>query len=78
MWSRIDVYGKKHAIENGKDGIFYNSIYARILVIKPAKRNHAGRYFCTATIGNKSDTVEGSLSFQGKLDNSEIFVGFFM
>jgi predicted transcriptional regulator len=67
-WSRIDVYGQKHVVESGKDDMLYDGNDPRILVIKPAKRHHAGRYFCTATIGNKNDTVEGSLSFQGKLD----------
>ncbi len=66
-WSRIDVYGTKHAVENGKDNIKYEDNDARILVIKPATRDHAGRYFCTATIGDKNDTVEGSLSFEGKV-----------
>ena len=62
---RIDVYGKEHSVEDDKDGITFDDGDARVLVIKRATRDHAGRYFCTATIGDKNDTVEGSLSFEG-------------
>ncbi|CAB4037101.1 contactin-2 [Paramuricea clavata] len=63
-WKRIDVYDKEHTVKNGVDGITFDYGDPRLLVIKSASRNHAGQYFCTATIGDKNDTVEGSLTFE--------------
>ncbi|XP_028417506.1 fibronectin type III domain-containing protein-like [Dendronephthya gigantea] len=63
-WKRIDVEGKEHAIVNGKGGMKFEDGDARLLVLNSAKREHSGRYFCTASIGNKNDTVEGSLTFE--------------
>ncbi|CAB4043794.1 contactin-4 isoform X1 [Paramuricea clavata] len=63
-WKRIDVYDKEHAVENGVDGITFDDRDPRLLVIKSASKDHAGQYFCTATIGDKNDTVEGSLTFE--------------
>ncbi|XP_028417514.1 contactin-3-like [Dendronephthya gigantea] len=63
-WRRIDVEGKEHAIVNGKDGMRFEDGDARLLVLDFAKREHSGRYFCMASIGNKNDTVEGSLTFE--------------
>ena len=64
-WERVDVYGNRFVLEDSKDGITFDDGDTRLLVIKLATRNHAGKYFCTATIGDKNHTVEGSLSFEG-------------
>ena len=74
----MDVYGKNHSVENGKDGITFDDGDARLLVINSATRNHAGRYFCTATIDDKSDTVEGSLSFESMIISIILVTIFFL
>ncbi|XP_028410833.1 contactin-4-like [Dendronephthya gigantea] len=63
-WRRIGVDGKEHAIKNGRDNFIFSGGDARFLVLLSAKEKHSGQYFCTATIGNNSDTVAGSLTFK--------------
>lgn len=53
-------------MKDGKDGITFEDRDDRLLIIDSAKKEHAGRYFCTASIGEKNDTVEGSLIFEGR------------
>ena len=64
-WKKIDIDGKEKPIENNKDGIIFTDQINRVLVIQSANKFHAGRYICTATIGDKSDTVEGYLRYKG-------------
>ena len=64
-WKKIDSEGNEKPIVDGEDNIVFVDGDSRILEIMSTKKSHAGKYICTATIGEKSDSVEGELTYQG-------------
>lgn len=65
-WKKIDSEGNEKDIVHNQDGYMFENKDTRILVIEKAQVSHSGRYRCTATIGQKSDTNEGELKYHIK------------
>ena len=71
-WKIIDSEGNEKPIVDGENNIVFADGDSRILQIKSTKKSHAGKYICTATIGENSDSVEGELTYQGT-DNVDLY-----
>ena len=64
-WKTIHSEGNEKTIVDGQDNILFVDGDPRILEIRSTTKSHAGKYICTATIGQKSDSMEWEIIYQG-------------